>query len=71
MLVIETSWPGTTIEGEIRVVSGELVVSASAGDEFQLNIVIGPTGGAPEECEYTEFPLSRGQAQALARVLGT
>ncbi|GAA3310859.1 hypothetical protein [Nonomuraea dietziae] len=64
LLVINESWPATTIDGEPGLVSGLLVVSRAANGEFQLNLSVGPHGGAPEECEYVEFPLSAAHAQA-------
>lgn len=69
LLIIETSWPGTTIDGEPGIVSGTLEVSRAAGGEFLLNLAVGPSGGAPEDFEYVEFPLSADQAQALRAAL--
>jgi hypothetical protein len=65
LLLIETSWPGTTIDGEPGIMAGSLSVSRAAGDEFLLNLSVGPRGGAPEVFEYVEFPLSSDHAQAL------
>jgi hypothetical protein len=70
LLLIEASWPGTTIVGEPGIVSGSLSVSSAAGGEFLLNLSVGPAGGRPEEFEYVEFPLSQEQARALASALG-
>jgi hypothetical protein len=69
LLIIETSWPGTTIDGEPGIVSGRLGVSRAAGGEFHLNLAVGPSGGAPESFDYVEFLLSAEHAQALRDVL--
>jgi len=69
LLVIETSWPGTTIDGDPRIVSGMLSVSRAAGGEFLLNLSVGPPGGAPEDFTYLEFPLSPDDARALRDAL--
>jgi hypothetical protein len=45
-LIIETSWPGTTIDGEPGIVSGQLGVNRAVGGEFHLNLAVGPSGGA-------------------------
>ncbi len=37
VLVIETSWPATTIDGDPDIVSGMLSVSRTVGGEFLLN----------------------------------
>jgi hypothetical protein len=68
-LIIETSWPGTTIDGEPGIVSGTLGVSRAAGGEFHLNLAVEPSGGAPETFDYVEFPLSADHAQALRDAL--
>ena len=65
LLVIETSWPGTTIDGDPRIVSGMLLVSRAAGGEFLLNLSVGPPYGVPEDFTYLEFPLSPDDARAL------
>ena len=57
LLVIETSWPGTTIDGDPRIVSGMLSVNRAAGGEFLVNLSVGPPGGAPEDFTYLEFPV--------------
>jgi hypothetical protein len=44
LLVIETSWPGTTIDGDPGIVSGMLSVSRAAGGEFLFNLPVGPAG---------------------------
>jgi len=69
VLTIRESWPGTTLDGEPGLVSGLLTVSRSAGGEFWLNLAVGPSGGAPEECDYVEFPLSADHAKALRDAL--
>ena len=69
LLVIETSWPGTTIDGDPGIVSGMLSVSRAAGGEFLLNLSVGPSGGAPEAFTYLEFPLSLEDARALRDAL--
>src|SRR5690349_19981864 len=58
VLMIETSWPATTIDGEPGIVFGTLSVSRAVGGEFLLNLSVGPPGGAPENFTYLEFPLS-------------
>jgi hypothetical protein len=68
LLVIETSWPGTTIDGDPRIVSGMLSVSR-AGGEFLLNLSVGPPDGAPEDFTYLEFPLAPDDARALRDAL--
>lgn len=68
LLIIHESWPGTTIGGEPGIVSGMLAVSRDGGG-FMLNLAVGPQGGAPEECDYVEFPLSAGHAAALRKAL--
>jgi hypothetical protein len=67
VLVIETSWPATTIDGDPGIVSGMLSVSRTVGGEFLLNLSVGPPGGAPENFTYLEFPLSSGHALAQGR----
>lgn len=69
LLVIQTSWPGTTIDGEPGIVSGILTVSSVPEGEFLLNLSIGPSGGGAADCYYVEFPLSRDHARALRDVL--
>jgi hypothetical protein len=69
LLIIESAWPGTTIDGEPGIVSGALSVSRAAGGEFLLNLTVGPPGGAPADYSYLEFPLSSDQAQALRNAL--
>ena len=69
LLVIETSWPGTAIGGDLGIVSGVLSVSRCAGGEFLLNLSAGPSGGAPEAVTYLEFPLSPEDARALRDAL--
>ena len=69
LLVIETSWPGTTIDGDPGIVSGMLSVSRAAGGEFLLNLSVGPSGGGPETFTYLEFPLSPDDARALRDAL--
>jgi hypothetical protein len=64
VLVIETSWPATTIDGDPGVVSGMLSVSRTVGGEFLLSLSVGPPGGAPENFTYLGFPLSSGHALA-------
>ena len=48
VLVIETSWPATTIDGDPGIVSGMLSVSRTVGGEFLLNLSVGPPGGQGE-----------------------
>jgi hypothetical protein len=69
LLVIENSWPGTTIDGDPGIVSGMLSVSRAAGGEFLLNLSVGPAGGAPEDFTYLEFSLSPDDAAALRDAL--
>ncbi len=69
LLVIETSWPGTTIDGDPQIVSGMLSVSRAAGGEFLLNLPVGPPDGAPEDFTYLEFPLPPDDARALRGAL--
>jgi hypothetical protein len=69
LLVIETSWPGTTIDGGPGIVSGMLSVGRAAGGGFLLNLSVGPSGGAPEGFTYIEFPLSPDDARALRSTL--
>jgi hypothetical protein len=59
LLVIETSWPGTTIDGDPGIVSGMLSVSRAAGGEFLLNL----------SSTYLEFPLSPDDARAVRDAL--
>jgi hypothetical protein len=65
VLTIDTDWPATTIDGEPGLVSGSLTVSRAVGGEFLLNLVVGPYGARPEECDHVEFPLSANHAKAL------
>jgi hypothetical protein len=65
LLVIETSWPATTIDGAPGIVSGTLSVNRAADGEFLLNLSVGPPGGASGDFTYLEFPLSSDHAQAL------
>jgi hypothetical protein len=69
LLVIETSWPATTIDGDPGIVSGTLSVNRAADGEFLLNLSVGPPGCAPEDFTYLEFPLSSDHAQALRDAL--
>jgi hypothetical protein len=69
VLTIHDSWPGTTIDGEPGIVSGVLTVSRAAGGELLLNLSVGPSGAAPKECDYVEFPLSAEHAKALRDAL--
>jgi len=69
VLVIETSWPGTTIDGDPGIVHGSLSISRVAEGGFLLNLTIGPSGGAPEDFDYVEFPLSADHADALSDAL--
>jgi hypothetical protein len=62
LLVIETSWPGTTIDGDPRIVSGLLSVSRAAGGEFLLNLSVGPPDGAPEDF----IPEGAGRCQGVS-----
>lgn len=43
LLVIKTSWPGMTIDGDLGVISGLLSVSRAAGGEFLLDLSVGPS----------------------------
>ena len=70
LLVIENSWPGTTIDGDPHIVSGMLSVSRAEGGEFLLNLSVGPPDGAAEDFTYLEFPLSTDDARALRDALG-
>jgi hypothetical protein len=69
LLVIETSWPGTTIDGDPRIVSGMLSASRAASGEFLLNLPAGPPDGAPEDFTYLEFPSASDDARALRGAL--
>ncbi len=69
LLVIETSWPGATMDGDPRIVSGMLSVSRAAGGEFLLNLPVGPPDGAPEDFTHLEFPLAPDDARALRDAL--
>jgi hypothetical protein len=71
VLTINASWPGTTFSGEPGLVSGSLTLSRTAGGEFLLNLVVGPDEGGPADCEYLEFPLSAGHADALRAALAS
>jgi hypothetical protein len=71
VLTIHETWPGTTIDGEPGLVSGLLAVSRTAGGEFLLNLVVGPHGAGPEDCDHVEFPLSAPQAAALRDALAS
>lgn len=51
LLVIEASWPGTTIDGEPGIVAGILMLSRTANGELALNVSTGLSGTAPEQCE--------------------
>jgi hypothetical protein len=67
VLVIETCWPATTIDGDPGIVSGILSVSRTVGGEFLLTLSVGPPGGALESFSSLEFPLSSGHALAQGR----
>jgi len=69
LLVLESSWPGTTIHGEPGIVSGHLGVSADPDGSVLLSLAVGPAGAGAAECDYVEFVLSPDQADALVRVL--
>jgi hypothetical protein len=69
LLVIENSWPGTTIGSDPGIVSGMLSVSRAAGGEFLLNLSVGPPGGVPEDFTYLEFPLTPDDAAAFRDAL--
>jgi hypothetical protein len=71
LLTIRESWPGTTIDGEPGLVSGQLSVSRAAGGEFMLNLSVGPLSGTPEDFDYVEFLLSAGHAAALRDALAS
>jgi hypothetical protein len=68
LLAISETWPGTTIDGEPRIVSGNLGVSRSA-DTYLLSLAVGPAGEGPEHATYVEFVLTAENARALAAVL--
>jgi hypothetical protein len=69
LLVLETAWPGTTLDGQVGIVSGTFSVSRSVNGQFVMNLAVGQSGGKPEDCEYIEFVLSREHANQLAAVL--
>jgi hypothetical protein len=69
VLVIDESWPGTTIDGEPGLVSGLLSVTRAVSGGFLLNLVVGPFGARPEECGHVEFMLSADHAKALRDAL--
>ncbi len=71
LLEIHSSWPGTTIDGELGIVSGVLQASGEPDGSVCINLIVGATGAAPEECDYVEFVLSPEQADALAHALWT
>ncbi|MGH3873998.1 MAG: hypothetical protein ACRDSR_21275 [Pseudonocardiaceae bacterium] len=60
VLVIETSWPAATIDGDPSIVSG----SRTVGGEFVFNLFVGPPGGVSENLTWLRFPLSSGHALA-------
>lgn len=69
VLVIDESWPGTTIDGEPGLVAGLLSVTRTVSGGFLLNLVVGPAGAHPEECDHVEFLLSADHAKALRDAL--
>jgi hypothetical protein len=71
VLVINESWPGANIDGEPGLVSGLLTVTRTAGNGFLLNLVVGPLGVGPTECDHVEFVLSADHAKALREALAT
>lgn len=71
ILIINESWPATTIDGEPGLVSGMLGLSRAAGGEFVLNLAVGPDGVGPEECDHVEFLLSADHARALRDALAS
>ncbi len=69
LLVLESSWPGTTIQGDPGIVSGHMSVSADPDGSVLLSLAVGPAGAGAAECDYVEFILSPAQADALARAI--
>ena len=50
LLVVHSDWPGSTIAGEPGIVSGILTLSATVDGGAGLNLAVGGSGAAPEEC---------------------
>lgn len=70
-LEFQSTWPGTTINGEPGIVSGRMEVSCPPDGGVYLSLAVGAAGAMPEECDYVEFVLSPDQADALASALTT
>ncbi len=70
ILEIEELWPGTTIDGEPGIVTGNMAVIAVPEGGFLLSMAVGPSGEGPEDQTYVEFVLSPESARALSEVLG-
>ncbi|GLZ28160.1 hypothetical protein Lesp02_03500 [Lentzea sp. NBRC 105346] len=69
LLVLEESWPASTIDGEPGIVRGILGVSSAPDGSFLLNLAVGPAGARPEQCDHVEFFLTAENARALRDVL--
>jgi hypothetical protein len=67
LLVIENSWPGTTIDGDPRIVPGMLSVSPAAGGEFLLDLSVGPPEAHREPCWIRGRNESGGTSSGVVR----
>jgi hypothetical protein len=63
--VLETAWPGTTIDGHVGIVSGTLSMSRSVNGQLLMNLAIGLFSGEPEDFHQVEFVMSREHAKQL------
>ncbi len=71
LLEVANSWPGSSIDGDPGIVSGNLAVVGDSDGSVLFSLGVGAAGGSPEESDYVEFVLSPAQADALMEALAS
>ncbi|WP_157410726.1 hypothetical protein [Actinoplanes rectilineatus] len=71
LLEIANDWPGSSIDGEPGIVSGNLEVTGDPDGSVLFSLGVGSAGCAPDEADYVEFVFSPAQADALMEALAS
>lgn len=71
LLEVANAWPGSTIEGEPGIVSGNLEVIGAPDGSVLFSFAVGSAGAPANEASYVEYVLSPAQADALVQALAS
>jgi hypothetical protein len=71
LLEVANAWPGSTIDGEPGIVSGNLEVIGDPDGSVLFSLAVGSDGAPADEASYVEFVFSPAQADALVQVLAS